>query len=536
MSAILAPSPPELEPLVWLAPSPLWEDPDAGIDRPGFERPWLAELDTDEFVPAFLDLMSGSDPAGPAGLGALAPADGAGTGDDPMVLYRPIHRRYYVVVGSLVCRRVGLPDREVLPRGQRVSFVVRRVPAGGGEEAWLPAAGAWVSAPDPASLVEGEEQHPMHAVPVGAASATGPVAHLLGLDEPGRRQVHFGYVPVAGPAARPQPLADPLAALAADPDREVADDARLLEFRLRVAGPWADIGVKEKLGVDIHEPSLYLLLDLRDWLSTYLPDVLDALVAGAGLPAGSAAEVLRLKLDIDVLVNNAPRNLGVVLGELAGYAPLVSGAAIGRPTDQYDVHNPPGGLPAYVDELGGTGEADGGLVLDALVDPNAPGEPQRVPPELAGSIVAHPEDPAADADRHVLRLVYEHEPCAPVVSKPSAVVRFAGVYDPDAPARPIRIELPDPTNLRRFPRGVAMDMPPALRRTLDRVTPDILKDKAPGPEGGWQLGMICSFSLQIIMLVAFIVMFIFLILLNIVFWWLPFLKICFPVPLKRSSP
>ena len=114
-------------------------------------------------------------------------------------------------------------------------------------------------------------------------------------------------------------------------------------------------------------------------------------------------------------------------------------------------------------------------------------------------------------------------------------VRFAGTYDPDAPARPIRIELPDPTHLRRFARGVAIDMPPALREMLDRVTPKMLKEEPPNARGQWALGMICSFSLQIIMLVAFIVMFIFLILLNIVFWWLPFLKICFPVPTKRSG-
>jgi len=32
------------------------------------------------------------------------------------------------------------------------------------------------------------------------------------------------------------------------------------------------------------------------------------------------------------------------------------------------------------------------------------------------------------------------------------------------------------------------------------------------------------------------VMFMFLILLNIVFWWLPFLKICFPVPVPPQQP
>ena len=69
---------------------------------------------------------------------------------------------------------------------------------------------------------------------------------------------------------------------------------------------------------------------------------------------------------------------------------------------------------------------------------------------------------------------------------------------------------------------------------MDRVTPDLMKGSGLGSDPGLQLGMICSFSLQIIFLVAFIVMFIFLILLNIVFWWLPFLKICFPIPVKPA--
>ena len=46
------------------------------------------------------------------------------------------------------------------------------------------------------------------------------------------------------------------------------------------------------------------------------------------------------------------------------------------------------------------------------------------------------------------------------------------------------------------------------------------------------LGLICSFSIPIITICALIVLMIFVILLNIVFWWLPFFRICFPVPLK----
>jgi hypothetical protein len=47
---------------------------------------------------------------------------------------------------------------------------------------------------------------------------------------------------------------------------------------------------------------------------------------------------------------------------------------------------------------------------------------------------------------------------------------------------------------------------------------------------GQGLAWICSFSLPIITLCAFIVLHIFLILFNLIFFWLPFLKICLPLP------
>ena len=89
-------------------------------------------------------------------------------------------------------------------------------------------------------------------------------------------------------------------------------------------------------------------------------------------------------------------------------------------------------------------------------------------------------------------------------------------------------------DLRKYKRGVGMEMSPELRDVMNRVTKGMLDgDGLSGSSGGWELGMICSFSLQIIFLVAFIVMFIFLIAFNFIFWWMAFLKICFPIPVKK---
>jgi hypothetical protein len=108
---------------------------------------------------------------------------------------------------------------------------------------------------------------------------------------------------------------------------------------------------------------------------------------------------------------------------------------------------------------------------------------------------------------------------------------------------PVKITLPDPFD-RDFlgklkPNGilkpnVAFKVPERLFNLLNKNSPDdFLKGKA--KEDEFQLGLdwICGFNIPIITLCAFIVLFIFLALLNIVFWWLPFIKICIPLPKKQ---
>src|SRR3712207_1495739 len=98
----------------WLKPAPLWTTP-AGANATDLAQPWLSEFDVDSFIPDFLALMD----ANPLGLAGTQPK----LTDGKLKLYQPLHGRYYLVTGSLVCRQLGLPDREVARSdGERTSF------------------------------------------------------------------------------------------------------------------------------------------------------------------------------------------------------------------------------------------------------------------------------------------------------------------------------------------------------------------------------------------------------------------------------
>ena len=135
----------------------------------------------------------------------MAPAT-TSDGTDPGLyrLYQPLSQRYYLVTASLVCRRVGIPDRAVRrSKGERTTFVLRQLAADGSELAWVPAPAATPGDPPggswnptvPGQLTAGEDQLPMHAAPVAGFAAPGTTAAAFGMSEPGRRTVHYGYIP-----------------------------------------------------------------------------------------------------------------------------------------------------------------------------------------------------------------------------------------------------------------------------------------------------------------------------------------------------
>jgi hypothetical protein len=157
----------------------------------------------------------------------------------------------------------------------------------------------------------------------------------------------------------------------------------------------------------------------------------------------------------------------------------------------------------------------------------------------------------------VIRCVYSRPLCGKLhndaVSAPTRHFQLAGFFDPDAPARPIRIGLPidtTPAGLRKFDRNTAFIISDTLCGQIARMKGitfgDLVMSILPWPfhrdlntqdKGPCGFGMMCSLSIPIITLCALILLMIMVALLDMVFHWLPFFILCFPLPgLKAKKP
>jgi hypothetical protein len=220
----------------------------------------------------------------------------------------------------------------------------------------------------------------------------------------------------------------------------------------------------------------------------------------------------------------------------------------------------PSGLAKHANE---TQAEFQGRLLDAIgeiVDLALPAEPTGPVPTPSPVV-----DPRADTREawYSIRCVYERPECGELhpalVSAPTAAFQLAGYFDPDAPARPIRIGLPldtTPAGLRKFDKKTVFVLSDILCGQIDRmkgltfgdlvlqVLPwPLHKDLSPpekGPcttPGGLSLGVMCSLSIPIITLCALILLLIMVNLLDFIFRWLPWFVVCFPLPgLKGKKP
>jgi hypothetical protein len=166
------------------------------------------------------------------------------------------------------------------------------------------------------------------------------------------------------------------------------------------------------------------------------------------------------------------------------------------------------------------------------------------------SLNTRPVLAAGDPGWFVIRCVYERPQCGPlhptIVSEPSEVFQMAGFFDPDAPARPIRIGLPldvSPAGLRKFDKNTAFMVSDLLcghiqrfkGMTLGDLVLSVLpfpfhKDLPSGSGGPCSGGLMISMSIPIITLCALLLLMIIVALLNIALQWMPFFMVEIPLP------
>jgi hypothetical protein len=281
-----------------------------------------------------------------------------------------------------------------------------------------------------------------------------------------------------------------------------------------------------------------------------LAEALLRMLGGSSLDESSAA-ALEDKLDkVTAPYNRSASNAASV------WAPFLFPLAdVGAPTDTSFVgpFPPPAPGPEDPDPLkAALGRIDhlSDLIQAAL--PPLPDQPMPAPAIGAEAPLDLREG------WFVMRCVFERPNCGPlepgIVSAPTRPFQMAGFFDPDAPARPIRIALPvdtSPAGLRKFDKKAAFLISDMLCGQIDRVKGltlgDLVRSVLPWPlhkdlsvpdkgpckdpkDASLQVGMICSLSIPIITICALILLLIIVNLLDIIFRWIPYFIMCFPLP------
>jgi hypothetical protein len=537
----------------WVTASPLWSQALAldaeGARRGAMRRPALLRFNSDRFMDDVARLLA-HEPADLAGVVAVPethrlPSPGQKEPPQPtrLKLFQPVHGNFYLVAATLVCRMPGLPEHEIdAAHGERAAFVLRRCDAQPGRE-W-----AWVV--DPAAP-DGRSWQPLDGDETAGVAGDEDLLPLFPLrfqDGERRRRLYVGLIPTAsadtfkaagplsplqvdpnaagGPPQDPRPAAlkakvtDPLRALVAAATDPPADAPADQQAKIRAA-----------MAARLVDASRFLLLDfaelLHDTFGWFADDgsqsrPTDPKQAALWDTLAAPAVAGGTKAWRDALVTTWGERL-VLMGDREGA--LSAGL---------NLHTPgltAGALDTAVAAAwAGTGPApDDGRATSIQGDRV---EPPPVPKLQVGG-----------GTRYALRCVYRRPQCKPphpdVVSEASEPFEIAGFFDLDAPSRSITIAMPvgtDIRDLRKVRKSVSLLLSKQLREQMNQVTS--LKDALDGKYASGEtvdLGLICSFSIPIITICALLLLMIFISLLNIVFWWMPFLRICFPIPLAKDD-
>jgi hypothetical protein len=520
VSAITKPAPTQ-----WVTAAPLW--PTATADPAVMQSPALLRFQSDTFMNDLIELLQNSPqqlanqvaqpesyrvrPVGADATWRPAP-QGA-----PLKLFQPVHGYFYLVAASLVCRLAGLPDHTVnVGRGEKVLFVLRQYDINTkAESAWVTLSDgktkAWQPVSSTQAVADGEDLLPLFPVRFPDGDLTRSL--FVGLVPTSSRETYQAAPTVPQDAAGQH------------------DDVRKDEFEARVLSPLTSFQYSVTQGapslVKQGDASMFLLLDFADFLMNQQVNVLGPTPPDPSDPASDLYQFLQ-----NATAAGSTSWLQA-LNDAWSQRHVINGEQPGDTNPAYDLLN--ANLATF--DL----NALKTKVESALGDY----KPPQTPPELTPL----PKLDPAGGTYYVLRCVYRRPSCLPprgkvvarpgdVVSPPSAPFLLAPYFDADAPSRPIRIPLPQDTSiagLRKFAKKVAFITNGTLRQQVASVTnlKNLINGKASGDPPPPNLGEICSFSLPIITICAMIVLIIFVILLNLAFWWMPFFRLCFPIPEKE---
>lgn len=572
----------------WYSPAPFWREHLDNGTRDRLQQPALLGFGQDNFMGVLQEALEEE----PNALPDKSPGgeeypdrdenESSASDGETIPLYQPAHERYYLVTASLVCRERGLPDRAVdTTNEEKAAFVLRRLepidsqesqtlltktdavqPVEVNEKEYIEygwTGTAWKPVKDPTEAVKEEKRLSMF--PQSYAPET-PMERMKG-----DRRVWAGLLPVAKRETFETAPVRSNALLGAEDvgDEEGGEsgtdssnggssgslqtgdklsDPRKTKFETRIIGAFRQLSKNlqkpKELSVtteDVRDSLLFAWLDLLQFLEEHLSEVAD-----------------QIKKDKPV-GNDSPKVLRVL--DAINVSEMKLGKKATDALRTIDEHR------SAIE----TGSLDGALkpkeldrdtlfsAVDALLKEKVLSEGNSERPELqrainsALGVIESPEQlpdelkpPTTDptiSGLYVVHCLYERpkcpEPLKTQVSKPSRPFRLASFFDSKAPPRDINITLPSASlkDLRDSSQSVSMVFTKELRNQAERVqnlTLEKLQQGESGSSPGVDVGMICSLSIPIITICALVLLLIMVVLLNIVFWWLPFFKICFPIP------
>ena len=188
-------------------------------------------------------------------------------------------------------------------------------------------------------------------------------------------------------------------------------------------------------------------------------------------------------------------------------------------------------LPTHWPDISATFETELASLIMPLLN-------QRI--EISNPQIKQFDEPGYRYHLQAFIRVKRPDGCPPQIhwSEPSPPFTIRPWYD-NTPAPAPQVPLPDllgePSLLKQLKPNVAFGVPASLFDSIEGMTlQDLLEGKKPA-SGGLGIGWICGFNIPIITICAFIVLNIFLVLLNFIFGWLPFIKICVPIPQRNQG-